>query len=175
MTQQAGSVLLADEPDIRAKVQKLKRIRYELESTDVASLSDDLVRADDFKELCLDLAEEAVERELHADAIDQRIKELTERKTRLLRTAETLRDLVLQCMEIRGEKKIQSPALTLSTSQVKPGIVITDESAIPSRFFAPQPPKLDKAALKEAVLTDGEVIDGVAIGNGKSTLTIRRK
>ena len=161
--------------DIRAKIGRLKRIRYETESADVADLSDELVKADDFRDLCLALAEEAVERELQAEAIDQRMKELAERKARFLRSAETLRNMVLQCMEIRGEKAIPSPTLTLSASQIKPGIVVTDESAIPSRFFTPQPPKLDKAALKEAVLTDGEVIDGVAIGNGKSSLTIRRK
>lgn len=166
---------IEDGQDIRSKIEWLKKIRYETESADVVDWSDDLSKSDDFSELCLAIAEEAVEREHQAEAIELRIKELTERKARVLRSAETMRDVVLQCLEIRGERKIQSPALTLSTSLVKPGIVVTDESAIPSRFFTPQPPKLDKAALKAAVLTDGEVIDGVAIGNGKSTLTIRRK
>lgn len=161
--------------DIRSKLGRLKMIRYETESADLTDISDELASSGEFKELCLALAEEAVERELQAEVIERRMKELAERKARILRSAETLRDIVLQCMEIRGEKTISSPALTLSASQVKPGIVVTDESAIPSRFFTPQPPKLDKAALKEAVLTDGEVIDGVTIGNGKSSLTIRRK
>jgi hypothetical protein len=160
---------------IRDKIGNLRRIRYDTESDEVFGLSDGLLESADFKELCLGIAEEAVERELQADAVAERIKELTERKGRLLRTAEAMRNLVLQCMETRGESSIQSPTLTLSAMQVKPGIVITDESAIPSRFFTPQPPKLDKTALKESVLTDGEVIEGVAIGNGKTTLTIRRK
>ena len=86
-----------------------------------------------------------------------------------------MRDLVLQCMEVKEEGLIQSPCITLSVTRLKPSALVTDESAIPSRFYTPQPPKLDKAALKEAVLTDGEVIDGVTIGNGKTTLTIRRK
>lgn len=174
MTEERSGSPLPDQ-DIRERINQLRRLRYESESADVADLSDVLTRADDFRDLCLAIAEEAVEREHQAEAIDQRIKELTERKARVLRSAETMRDVVLQCMEIRNERKIQSPTLTLSASQVKPGIVVTDEAAIPSRFFTPQPPKLDKSALKEAVLTDGEVIDGVAIGNGKSTLTIRRK
>lgn len=164
-----------DEDDIRGRIHRLRKMRYETENADVADLSDELTRADDFRDLCLALAEEAVEREHQADAIEGRIKELAERKARVLRSAETMRDVVLQCMEVRGERKIQSPTLTLSASQTKPGIVVTDEALIPSRFFTPQPPKLDKAALKDAVLNDGEVIDVIAVGNGKPSLSIRRK
>lgn len=163
------------EDTIRGRINRLRRIRYEAEGGDAAALSDGLSDAPDYQALCLEIAEEAVEREMQADAVEQRIKELSERKSRLLHTAQTMRDVVLQCMDIRGEKKIQSPALTLSVSQVKPGIVITDESAVPTRFFVPQPPKLDKATLKEAVLADGEVVEGVTVGNGKLTLSIRRK
>ena len=175
MENETTEMVPAEAQDIRSKLGRLKKIRYETDSADLADISDELASSNEFKELCLALAEEAVERELQAEAIDQRVKELAERKARILRSAETLRDIVLQCMEIRGEKTIPSPTLTLSASQIKPGIVVIDESAIPSRFFTPQPPKLDKAALKEAVLMDGEVFDGVTIGNGKSALTIRRK
>jgi hypothetical protein len=78
-------------------------------------------------------------------------------------------------MDSRGEKLISSPEMTLSMSTRGPDIVVTDEASVPSRFFTPQPPKLDKKALKDAVLTDGEVIEGVTLGNGKISLTIRRK
>ena len=160
---------------IRKKIELLRKMRYEAEQEDVFSLSDDLSADDDFKGLCLELAEEAIERELQSDAVAERIKELTERKGRLIRTADSLRNIILQCMETRGENTIQSPTVTLSVSKIKPDVVVTDEAALPSRFFIPQPPKLDKKALKEAVLNDGEVIDGASIGNGKISLTIRRK
>jgi hypothetical protein len=160
---------------IRDAIHSLRKMRYELDSPDLAAMSDGVSSADDFKALCLELAEEAIERELQAEAVQTRIAELQERKGRLNRTADTLRDIVLQCMEIRGESSIQSPTLTLSVAKIKPDVVITDEAAIPSRFFEPQPPKLDKKALKEAVLKDGEVIEGTTLGNGKISLTIRRK
>ncbi len=160
---------------IRQRIEQLRKMRYEVEQEDVFSLSDDLSSESDFKGLCLELAEEAIERELQAEAVAVRIKELTERKGRLARTAESLRNIILQCMETRGENLIQSPVATLSVSRIGPDIVITDESALPSRFFTSQPPKLDKKALKEAVLNDGEVIEGVTTGNGKLSLAIRRK
>lgn len=164
------------EVNLGTKIKQLREMRYAIEGEDFATgLSDELSQAEDFRSLCLDIAEEAVEREVQADAIDVRIKDLQARKQRVQHSAETLRNIVLQCMDTRGEKTIASPTLTLSISTRSPDVVITDESLIPSHFFAPQPPRLDKAALKEAVLKDGEVIDGVTTGNGKISLTIRRK
>ncbi|WP_238603036.1 siphovirus Gp157 family protein, partial [Fimbriiglobus ruber] len=146
-----------------------------VESEDFGDMSDGLTGAEDFRPLCLELAEEAVEREALAEAIEVRIKDLQVRKQRYLAGAEMLRTLILQCMDTRGEKAISSPELTLGITTRSPDVVVTDEAAVPSRFFTPQPPKLDKKALKDAVLTDGEVIDGVSLGNGKISLTIRRK
>lgn len=163
------------EQSIREKISLLRKLRYESSEEDVFSLSEDLSGVSDFKGLCLELAEEAIERELQAEAVQERIKEMSDRKARMLRTAESIRNIILQCLESRGESSVQSPALTLSVSRLKPDVVITDESALPSRFFTPQPPKLDKKALKDAVLEDGEIINGASIGNGKISLTIRRK
>lgn len=166
---------MTEQEAIREKIRRLRDLRYALESDEFADLSDSLTEAEDFKGLCLELADEAAERESQAEAVESRIKDLQARKQRLAQGAETLRNIILQCMVTRGESAISSPVSTLSVSSRSPDIVITDESVIPSRFFIPQTPKLDKKALREAVVNDGEVIDGVTIGNGKISLTIRRK
>ncbi len=160
---------------VHDSLKKLKENRYSIEPEDCASLGDGLLQASDFEELCLDIAESAVEHELQAKAVAERIAELTERKGRLLRTSENLRNVILQSMEIKGTQNIKSPTLTLSIAKRGGDLVITDEALIPSRFFKPQPPVLDKKALKESVITDGEVIEGTTIGNGSISLTIRRK
>lgn len=157
------------------KIRRVREMRYEFESQDLSELSEGLSESSEFKELCLSIAEEAVEREVQADAIEARIKEMTERKNRLLRTSDTLRAIVLQCMEIRGEKTITSPTLTLSVATRKPTVIITDEALLPSKFFIPQPPKVDKKAVNDAVLNDGEIIEGATLNNGSVNLTIRRK
>jgi hypothetical protein len=156
-------------------LKRLKETRYSVEPEDCVDLSDGLSTAEDFKSLCLEIAEAAVDYELQAKAVAERAAEMAERNGRLLRTAENLRNVILQSMEIRGEKTIASPTLTLSVSQRSGDLVINDEALIPSRFFKPQPPVLDKKALKEAVVTDGEVIDGATLGNGSISLSIRRK
>ena len=161
--------------DMRGKIKRLREIRYAAETEDFSDVSDGLSASDDFAPLCLELAEEVVEREAQAETIESLIKDLQARKARVTRSAETLRNVILQCMEIRAAKTIPSPGLTLSVSSQAPDIVVTDESAVPSRFFAPQPPKLDRKALRSAVMEDGEVIDGVSLGNGKIKLMIRRK
>ena len=156
-------------------LKRLRESRYCVEPEDLDGLSDGLSDASDFQSLCLEIAEAAIEHELQAKAVAERIAELTERKGRLSRTSDNLRNVVLQSMEIRGEKTIASPTLTLSVSRRGGDVVITDEALIPSRFFKPQPPVLDKKTLKEAVLSDGEIIEGTAIGNGSISLMIRRK
>lgn len=160
---------------IRGVLQRLKEIRYGVDSEEFTEFTAELESSSEFTELCLVLAEEAIARECEATAIDERIKELTARKGRILIGAENIRNVVLQGMEIRGQSNITSPTLTLSKNDLKPDIIIQDESLIPSEYFLPQPPKLDKKALKEAVLKDGLVVDGVTMGNGKISLTIRRK
>lgn len=156
-------------------LRRLKETRYAVEPEDCTALSDGLCESEDFASLCLEIAEAAVDYEFQAKAVAERISDLTERRSRLVRTSENLRSVVLQSMEIRGQKTIASPVLTLSVTQRSGDLVITDEALLPSRFFKPQPPVLDKKALKDAVVGDGEVIDGATIGNGSISLTIRRK
>ena len=160
---------------VHESLKKLKEIRYSAEPEDLEGLSDGLADSSDFETLCVEIAEAAIEHELQAKAVADRIAEMTERKGRLVRTVETLRSIVLQGMEIRGKNVIASPILTLSVTRRGGDLVITDEALVPTRFFKQPPPVLDKKALKEAVVADGEIIEGATIGNGLIVLTIRRK
>lgn len=86
-----------------------------------------------------------------------------------------IRALIEQAMAMTEQTKLRLPTATLSLAKRKPAVVIDDEAAIPSRFWTPQPPpppKLDKAALKDA-LAEGDV-PGAHLDNGGFGLTIRR-
>src|SRR4051812_40251947 len=111
------SSIMDDTMELHECLKKLKEMRYSVEPEDCETLGNELVGSTQFQELCLDIAEAAIDFELQAKAVTDRIAEMTERKGRLLRTSETLRNLVLQSMEIRGEKTINSPALTLSVTR----------------------------------------------------------
>ena len=87
--------------------------------------------------------------------------------------AERLRGMIEQAMVVADVPSIRRPRATLTVKAVKPAPIVSDEAAIPSRFWKPQPPKLDKAAINQAV-KDGETVAGVTMTNGGTTLQIRR-
>jgi hypothetical protein len=71
---------------------------------------------------------------------------------------------------------IKLPTATISIAKRKPGVVIDNEAAIPSRFFVQPPappPKIDKKALAEALAAGG--VEGAHLDNGSISLTVRRK
>ena len=120
---------------VHESLKKLKQIKFCIEPEDLDGLSDGLAESSDFEFLCLEIAEAAIEHELQAKAVADRISEMTERKARLVRTADTLRSVVLQCMEIRGQSSIPSATLTLSVTRRGGDLVVMDEALIPTRFF----------------------------------------
>lgn len=152
-------------------------LRDELElefEIDPAELSDTLEGETDLPETLLAIADEVAERETMAEALGIRIKSLQERKARIEKTADTLRSTILQHMDIANIPKITGDGATLSITNLKPDVIIQDESLIPTAYWVPQDPKLDKKKLNAAI-AEGEVIPGAIRGNGKISLTIRRK
>jgi hypothetical protein len=90
---------------------------------------------------------------------------------------ERVRALIERAMVTLDLPTLRLPTATLSVAKRKPGLIVTDESAIPSRFFVqpdPPAPRLDKKALL-AALNDNEAIPGAGLDNGTVSLTVRRK
>jgi len=102
------------------------------------------------------------------------ITTLNARKARADARRDKVRAAIEQAMLIADiSEKIVRPTATLTLAKHGPVRVVDDESRIPARFFVPQPPKLDKTALKTAA--DGEEIPGTRWTNGSVSLTVRRK
>ena len=95
------------------------------------------------------------------------------RKSKFEGRADKLRGLIEQAMVIADIPSIRRPMATLTVKATKPAAIVSDEAAIPARFWKPQPPKLDKTAINQAV-KDGETIEGVSMTNGGTSLQIRR-
>ncbi|MCF4166368.1 siphovirus Gp157 family protein [Zavarzinia compransoris] len=84
------------------------------------------------------------------------------------------RALIEQAMTIGEIKTLRLPEVTLTVSSTPRTVDVTDETLIPSRFWKPKDPTLDRAALTEA-LKGGEEIEGARLDNGGIKLTIRRQ
>jgi hypothetical protein len=73
-----------------------------------------------------------------------------------------------------GLDKIEECDFTVSTRTGSPGLVVVAEESIPTAYWLPQPPKLDRQALLRE-LKAGKDVPGAAIANAPSVLVVRTK
>lgn len=169
MSTNAGQAVIEE----LAKYQKLRALLVS-EETDAQAILDTLEGETNLHEALIEVAESALDDETLAEAIGLRIAALQARKSRVEVTAEHKRGLIIMAMERAGLKQVKGPAATLSVKPLQGKAVIKDEALVPAKFFKPQDPKLDRAALTEA-LRNGESVDGAELSNGGVSLTIRVK
>ncbi len=84
-------------------------------------------------------------------SIGTMLSSLQQRRDRLSKQADGIRTAMCMAMEMGAIKKLELPLATVSLRSVAPAVEITDESAIPSVYWKPQPPKLDKRELLKAL------------------------
>ena len=99
---------------------------------------------------------------------------IEERRARFKRQHELLKDALLVAMESSEIKKLELPLATISVKRTPASAMIVDESAVPSKFWKPQDPKLDKKAVLDALKT-GEAVEGATLSNGGQALQVRFK
>lgn len=156
-----------------ANAEKIKAV-IGSEANDPALLLDMVEGETSLFECLTVLVEEIQEDGLILDGLKELLNSLEARKSRIEKTMETKRNLALMAMEKVGIPSVKLPAATLSTSSTPPKAEITDESLIPSRFWEPRDPTLNKTELASA-LRAGEIVPGAVLGNGGVKLTLRVK
>jgi hypothetical protein len=109
-----------------------------------------------------------------AAALRSRLADMQERLSRIADRAEKKRALVASVMERADLRKITDPEFTASLRATPPPLVVTGESDIPSTYWKPQAPKLDRAGLL-AALKAGQYVPGASLGNGGVTLAVRTR
>ena len=107
-----------------------------------------------------------------AASLKTRIETMRARLDRFQDRADRKRNLVADVMARAEIKRLVMPDFTASLRTVPPGLVVEDESQVPEAFWRPQPPKLDRAALSDA-LRRGEKIAGATLGDARRSITIR--
>lgn len=101
-----------------------------------------------------------VQKQLEADCamFDAEIKRMTERKRSIERQIDRLKAAQVDFMQATGQRKAAAGTFTLTLRENK-AVKVLDESAIPEAYWKPQPAKLDKAGIKDA-LKAGETVPG---------------
>lgn len=113
------------------------------------------------------------EAEADVDAIGERLVALATRRDRAKRRVETMRGLLLTVMEAAGMQKWKHPEFTVSVSQGRPGVLITNPDELPPECLRTTV-EPDKAKIKQ-LLEAGTPIAGAVLANGVAALTIRSK
>lgn len=153
------AALLANDPDLAA---------------DEAALSDTLkAETEDVYALLRRVLLASVEARSMAEAADVRVKDLTARRDRYKRRAETLRGTAFAAMDALGLSRLELPDLTASIARGKPVAIVTDEAALPDDYWRTTR-AVDKTAINDAI-KQGVVIPGVETTNAIPSLQVRTK
>lgn len=98
--------------------------------------------------------------EASAAAIKQAEQDMAERRKRIEKRAEAIRDYLKGCMELAGVSKIECPHFQLAIQKNPPSVDVFEPALIPAVYMKtlePPPPTPDKTAIKQAIKNGIEV------------------
>lgn len=140
---------------------------------DTLALADTLDGISMLPDVLASIINAALDDEAMAEGVRSRVTDMQERRERFQRRADKRRQMAQALMEQADMKQLIRPDFTVSIRHVPPGIVITDEAALPDAFVkVTRSP--NKTAIREA-LGRGETVDGALLGNTSQTLSIRTR
>lgn len=108
-----------------------------------------------------------------AAAIKERSDDLAARKKAAEARADKMRLLLIDIMNITGERTYRGPEATITLKVKEASLIVTDESALPAEYWR-EKREVNKTAINEAH-EKGIAIPGTVLSNGGQSLTIRSK
>ena len=139
---------------------------------DDQTLADTLEGATNLREALAALVRSALEDDALAKGLKMLVDAMKERLCRFEARATTKRIAALDVMKAADIQKFIEPDFTASLRAAPPSLVVLSETEIPSQFLIPQPPKIDRRSLLQA-MTSGAAIPGVSLSAQYHTLSVR--
>jgi hypothetical protein len=157
----------------RDRFVELRRRLLELyPDLDDQTLADTLEGATNLHEALAVLIRSALEDEMMAKALKERVSTMRSRLERFDKRAAEKRQLACETMDRAQIRKLAEPDFTASLRQTPASAEILDETILPLDFLIPQPPKPDKRGILEA-LNAGLEIPGAVLCAPRSSLSVR--
>lgn len=106
--------------------------------------------------------------EASAAAIKEAEAQMCERRKRIEKRAEQVREYLKTCMEVANVSKVECPHFALSIAKNPASVEVFEPALVPEayrRYPAPPPPTIDKTAIKQAI-KDGIEVPGALLVNG---------
>jgi hypothetical protein len=163
---------------VRSEIQRYSRIKERLlqhfPDVDDQTIRDTLEGETNLHEMIAAVIRSALVDEALSAGLRKRLEDMKERLTRLEERGAKKRQLALAAMDEVGLSKLQQSDFTASTRPGSPSLLVTAEDEVPSPYWVPQPPKLDRQALL-GELKRGADIPGVQLNNPNPVLVVRTK
>ena len=150
------------------------RIREQDPQIDEQTLTDTVEGLTDLHEILAAIVRAALADEALATGLKGRIAEMQERLERLQERAAKRRQVVKDTMVELDLKKLTAPDFSVSIRPGMPALLVIDEAAVPSIYWEPREPRLDRQGLL-AELKQGAEITGVTLSNPEPVLSVRTK
>ena len=141
---------------------------------DETTLLDTLEGATNLNEALGEVIRAALEEEALADSLRDRMGAMRERLERIETACSRKREVAQAVMEDAGIERLLEPDFTVSLRISPPGVAVVSEAEIPDPYWIPQPPKLDRKGILDA-LKAGKTVPGATFTNSKVSLAVRSK
>jgi hypothetical protein len=150
------------------------RIRAEAPEIDEQSLADTVEGLTDLPEILGAIIRAALADRALATGLEGRIREMEARRDRLQDRAAKRRQIAKDVMVELDLKKLAAPDFTASIRPGTPALMVIDEAAVPSIYWEPREPRLNRQGLAND-LKQGAEIAGVTLSNPEPILSVRTK
>ncbi len=150
------------------------RIRAEDPQIDEQTLADTVEGLTDLHEILTAIVRAALTDEALAAGLKGRIAEMQGRLDRLQDRAAKRREIAKNVMVELDLKKLTAPDFTASIRPGMPTLMVIDEAAVPSIYWEPREPRLNRQGLV-ADLKGGAEITGVTLANPEPVLSVRTR
>jgi Siphovirus Gp157 len=150
------------------------RIRTQEPQLDEQTLADTVEGLTDLHEIVAAIVRAALSDEALATGLRGRIAEMQDRLERLQDCAAKRRQIAKDVMVELDLKKITAPDFTVSIRPGMPALLVLDEAAVPSIYWEPREPRLNRQELLNE-LKGGADIEGVALSNPEPVLSVRTR